>query len=73
MTRPTPSSARTAEPRRTPIWVLVLILTAALVAAVFYRQNPVAEQAKGYAGTVAVASAGTYVSLRTLNAVLSSV
>ncbi len=72
MTRP-PRSARKAEPRRAPLWALVLILVAAIVAAVFYRQNPLTEQARDYAGTVAVASAGTYVSLRTLNAVLSSV
>lgn len=56
-----------------PVWALVLILTAALGAAVFYRGNPLNTQARAYANSVAVTSAGTYVSLRTLNAVLSSV
>ncbi|GGH20891.1 hypothetical protein SAMN05444007_101474 [Cribrihabitans marinus] len=52
--------------------VLALCAGIALLATVFYRSNPVTEAARAYAGDVATASAGIYVSLRTLNAVLSS-
>lgn len=52
--------------------VLVLIAVLGLCAAAFYKHNPVTQSAQGYAQDVAVASAGTYVTLRTLNAVLST-
>ncbi len=45
----------------------------ALSAAWFYRANPLPNGAADYAGQVATASAATYVTLRTLNAVLSTV
>ncbi|MEX0319426.1 MAG: hypothetical protein AB3N21_15810 [Ruegeria sp.] len=52
--------------------VLAFCAGIALLATVFYRANPVTEAARNYAGDVATASAGIYVSLRTLNAVLSA-
>jgi len=61
------------EPRRVPIWVLALVLVAAVAAALFYRENPVPDRAEAYAADVATASAGTFLTLRSLNAVLSSV
>lgn len=61
-----------AERRPVRMAVLVLCAGIALLAAVFYRANPVTEAARDYAGDVATASAGIYVSLRTLNAVLSA-
>ncbi|NDW48091.1 hypothetical protein [Ruegeria sp. PrR005] len=53
------------------IW-LILIAALSLGAAFFYKQNPLANAAQRYATSVATASAATYVTLRTLNAVLST-
>ncbi|MFC3613909.1 hypothetical protein ACFORG_09085 [Lutimaribacter marinistellae] len=53
------------------IW-LVLIAALGLAAVWFYRDNPLSNAARDYAGTVSTASAATYVGLRTLNAVLST-
>lgn len=72
MTRRTPRSAPMAEPRAARQLVLVLLAGLALFAAVFYEANPLARRAESYARSVAVASAGVYVTLRTLNAVLSA-
>lgn len=52
--------------------ILVGVLCAALVSALFYKSNPVTNTARDYAQSVATASAATYVTLRTLNAVLST-
>ncbi|MEM9550974.1 MAG: hypothetical protein AAGA05_07355 [Pseudomonadota bacterium] len=50
---------------------MALVLGLALTAALFYRQNPVTTGAADYAQTLAATAGGTYVTLRTLNAVLS--
>lgn len=50
---------------------MVLCIVAALLAAVF-RDNPLNRAAQNYAQTVAVTAAATYVTLRTLNAFLST-
>lgn len=72
MTQRTPASGRISSANlRT--WGLVVLLLLALCASVFYRANPMIRQAEAYAGRVATASGGTYVALRSLNAVLSSV
>lgn len=72
MTQRTPASGRISSANlRT--WGLVALLLLALCASVFYRANPMIRQAEAYAGRVATASGGTYVALRSLNAVLSSV
>lgn len=72
MTRKTRRSEKTDEPRRTPLWVLVVLAAAALAAAVFHRDNPVTGRAQDYAGDVAVSSAAVYVTLRSVNAFLSA-
>lgn len=51
--------------------VLVLLCVLAITGA-FYRNNPLVAQAQGYATQVAGAAAATYVTLRTLNAFLST-
>lgn len=61
-----------AEGRAGRQLVLVLLAGLALVAAAFYEANPLTRRAETYARSVAVASAGVYVTLRTLNAVLSA-
>ncbi|GHG89148.1 hypothetical protein [Pseudodonghicola xiamenensis] len=66
---PTASTAETGAFRRL---ALVLFAALALVAAAYSDSNPLTRRAEGYARTVAVASAGVYVTLRTLNAVLSA-
>ncbi|MDT8439339.1 MAG: hypothetical protein RQ729_10060 [Wenzhouxiangellaceae bacterium] len=58
---------------RRPHPVLLLLLAlAAFSAAAFYSASPVNRAAQDYARGVAAASAGLYVALRTLNAVLST-
>ncbi|MEX0284022.1 MAG: hypothetical protein AB3N23_05370 [Paracoccaceae bacterium] len=52
--------------------MLLIVGAAALLAALFYRDNPLTQRAQDYAQTVSVASAGIYVSLRTVNAFLSA-
>lgn len=51
---------------------LAALAVAALLAALFYTANPLTRAARDYAQTVAVSSAGIYVTLRSLNAVLST-
>ena len=51
--------------------IIALCIVAALLAAVF-RDNPLNRAAQNYAHAVAVTSAATYVTLRTLNAFLST-
>ncbi|SEK32130.1 hypothetical protein SAMN05421666_1858 [Roseovarius nanhaiticus] len=53
---------------------LILLLIAALSfgAAIFHDKNPLAEEAGAYAESIAKVSAATYVTLRTLNALLST-
>ena len=54
-----------------PRGVLVALLILAVLAAVF-RDNPLTRSAQGYAQTIATTAAGTYITLRTLNAFLST-
>lgn len=61
-----------AEPRRTPVPILVVLAVLALGAALFYQKNPLNRSAQTYAQSVALASAGVYVTLRSLNAFLSA-
>ncbi|WP_424985027.1 hypothetical protein [Microbulbifer sp. S227A] len=72
MTPGTRPSARTPEPRRYSLLWLVLIAALALGAAVLHRHNPLSRGAQDYAATVSTASAATYVTLRMLNAALST-
>lgn len=72
MTPRTRPSAKTAEPRRISLVWLVLIAVLALGATVLHRHNPLSQRAQGYAAAVSAASAATYVTLRTLNAALST-
>jgi hypothetical protein len=53
-------------------WAVLALLVLSLGLALFYRQNPVTMAAQAYAEEVATASAATYVSLRVLNAFLST-
>lgn len=52
--------------------VLALTLAAALAAAFFYAKNPMVDGAQRYAASVAAASGGVYLTLRSLNAFLST-
>lgn len=52
--------------------LIALAVIALLVITVFPRANPLTSAAVAQARAVATASAGTYVGLRTLNALLSS-
>ncbi|GAA4218082.1 hypothetical protein [Sagittula marina] len=52
--------------------ILSLVLAVALVAAAFASVNPATRAAQGYARQIAATSAGTYLTLRTLNAFLST-
>lgn len=61
-----------AEQRRTPVLILVVLAILALGAALFYQKNPLNRSAQTYAQSVALASAGVYVTLRSLNAFLSA-
>lgn len=51
---------------------LALLAAACVALAIGYRDNPLTRQARDYAETVATTSAATYVTLRTLNAFLST-
>lgn len=73
MTQRTRPSAKTADRTVWTALALLLIAAVALGATVFYRDNPLPDRAAGYAQQVATTSAATYVTLRTLNAVLSTV
>jgi len=72
MTRRPKGTASTVEAGAFRRLTLALLAALALVAAASYDSNPLTRRAEGYARTVAVASAGVYVTLRTLNAVLSA-
>lgn len=61
-----------ADRRRAPLWLLIVLAGIAVLGVVFYQSNPLNREAQRYATTVSVASAGVYVTLRTLNAVLST-
>ncbi len=52
--------------------LMILAACLALAAAAFYPANPVTRSAQTYAGTVAAASGGVYLTLRSLNAILST-
>lgn len=71
MTPKTKPSGKTAKPTR--LFLLAMIAVAALMASLFYKSNPLPNRAAGYAQNVATSAAATYVTLRTLNAVLSTV
>lgn len=58
--------------RQTPVALLLGLIVAALVAATFFERNPLVQSARAYAEDVATASATLYVSLRGVNAVLST-
>lgn len=58
--------------RRPHFALLILLALAAFSAAALYPANPVTRGAQEYARGVAAASAGLYITLRTLNAVLST-
>jgi hypothetical protein len=62
-----------AEERRVRSLWLALLVVLALAAAVFPDRNPLAIAARAQAETIAQASAVTYVGLRSLNAILSTV
>lgn len=72
MIRKTQLSESTANRRKFPVYVLILLVAVALAAAIWHRHNPLATRAAAYAQDVATVSAATYVTLRTLNAVLST-
>lgn len=61
-----------AEPRRAPLWLLILLALATATAAFWYRENPLNDTARQEARDVAVLSAGVYITLRTVNAFLSA-
>lgn len=69
-TRP---SEKTADRSGLRILGLIVILGLSVAASLYWRTNPLPERAAGYAQQVATTSAATYVTLRTLNAVLSTV
>ncbi|MBJ3762375.1 hypothetical protein ILP92_06420 [Maribius pontilimi] len=70
MTQATQRSARTG---RGLIGVALLVLALAASALAWgWRDNPLVHRAQGYAQSVATTSAATYVTLRTLNAFLST-
>jgi hypothetical protein len=69
MTRNGAEKHRAAGIRR---WTMAVLAMLALALAAGWRDNPVTGAAQAYAGEVAAASAAVYVTLRTLNAVLSS-
>lgn len=52
--------------------VLIVVAALAVALAVWGRDNPLFSRAQGYAETIATTSAATYVTLRTLNAFLST-
>lgn len=52
--------------------IIAAIVGLSLLCVVFYKANPLTKGAQAYARDVAVASAGTYVTLRTINAFLST-
>lgn len=63
-----------ADPRRgLRALVLLLVGLAAAFLAAGHARNPLIEQAGDYASSIAATAAGTYVTLRTLNAFLSTV
>lgn len=55
-----------------PRWVVAMVALVALLAAFGYGKNPLTSYARDYAGKVSESSAITYLSLRTLNAFLST-
>lgn len=52
-------------------WLTIALLVAAVLAAVF-RDNPLTRSAQAYAQGISATAAGTYITLRTLNAFLST-
>ncbi|MEZ5714220.1 MAG: hypothetical protein R3D85_02995 [Paracoccaceae bacterium] len=70
---PSNANIRVMAEMRTPGWIAKLVLAVLFgLAALFYTANPVAKGAEAYAAKVSAASAATYVSLRKLNAFLST-
>ncbi|WP_121061490.1 hypothetical protein [Chachezhania antarctica] len=61
-----------SEPRRPGILIILAFAAVAFLAMVSYRANPLNEGAKSYATAVAATSAGVYVTLRSINAFLST-
>ena len=72
MIRQTRLSAKTADRAKGRGWLVALCLCLSLLGAVFYAQNPLTQRAQAYAEQVATASAATYLSLRAVNAFLST-
>lgn len=63
---------QTQPPSRTPVVVLAVIMIVAAVFALSSSANPLGRAAQRYAGQVAAASAGVYITLRSVNAFLSA-
>lgn len=72
MIRRTRLFARMDKARPGVIPAILLIAALSISAAVFHTKNPIARGAEGYAASIATVSAATYVTLRTLNAILST-
>lgn len=72
MTRQTKPSVKTDERRKHVGIALIAGAVLSLILAMFHTANPVTNTAARYATTVSTASAATYVTLRSLNAVLST-
>lgn len=58
--------------RAATFFVLLILVVASIGAAIWHRQNPLVERSATYAQSIATASAATYITLRSLNAVLST-
>ncbi|WP_158972127.1 hypothetical protein [Chachezhania sediminis] len=65
---PTPTQAR----RRPAILFLLVLAFVAALGMISYRSNPLTREAEGYATAVAATSATVYVTLRSINAFLST-
>lgn len=52
--------------------ILLVAALLALISSVFYKANPVTNSAQRYASTIATTSAAVYITLRSLNAILSA-
>lgn len=61
-----------ARARNIRLGIAIAAVALSLSATVFYKANPITSGAQRYAVSVASASAGIYITLRTLNAVLST-
>ncbi|SFA87650.1 hypothetical protein SAMN05421688_1398 [Poseidonocella pacifica] len=72
MSRTAPTTRKTPVSGWTAKLILAVIALLAIGGTLFHEQNPLTRSAEARATEIAVASAATYVTLRTMNAVLSS-